>query len=108
MKDRIVLGDKINEIKFKNGLDLMGQRIQIVPKWREGFWEVFPHEAKQNHGWFQMREAPKTPRVFLLNENNQIQKNTFERRRIQKKSFQNFNTKVEKERKSLQKVKEVF
>ena len=48
-------------------------------------------------GGSKMREAPKTPRVFLLNENNQIQKNTFERRRIQKKSFHNSNTQFEKD-----------
>ena len=43
--DKLVLGDKINEIKSKNGLDLLEQKVLIAPKWREGFWEVLSHEA---------------------------------------------------------------
>ena len=43
--DRNVLGNRINEIKSKNGLDLLEQKVWIAPKWREGFWEDLPYEA---------------------------------------------------------------
>ena len=33
------MGKEINEIKSKKELDLLGQNIWIVPKWKEGFWE---------------------------------------------------------------------
>ena len=46
INDRIVLGNKINEIKSTNGFNLVGQNIWIAPKWNDGFWEDLSHEAR--------------------------------------------------------------
>ena len=66
INDRIVLGRKINELKSKNGLNLLGQNVWIALKWKEGFLGEFYHKRHgKNKNGSKPKNRPK-PKRFLF------------------------------------------
>ena len=56
------------EINPKNKLDLLGQNIRIVPKWKEGFWEGLTTRGMVKTRMDQNQRIAQNQKDFFLEE----------------------------------------